>query len=250
MASANALEMPRVEEAKVQRPGGKRNKPRRPGKKIRSPRRSGSSGGGEVEIPIDVGVGPLGLVPNGPAFSDQFMHGALTLSIAAVVNQEVIRKNQDKIPPRFKNQALKMKEARIKPLWLGLIPAIFVISPAFLNTGIYGAIWHPIGFGLALSSSPVRLSVHADLAFAYLFMHSRTLPEPTHFLRPGLSGNITLEVPLGQMAGFSLGWMSDVFIPQPLGAPPWAVLPLESSLWHLGGPFFKLHFRFPYRTRL
>ncbi len=221
---------------------------RKPGRKKR--RRSSRRRGGALTVPIDVGIGPIGIVPNPPALFDQPVHGGLALSLAAVVDQALIRRHKNQIPAQWRKQASQVDEIRIRPWYLALIPSVLIISPALLNTGMYGAIWHPFGIGLPLLKDPVKLKLGADLSFAYLFMHSRSLPEPTHFLRPGLGLNATLTVPVTEHLLFSAGWASDFFIPQPLGQPPWVFWPLDEALWHLGGPFLKIHLRFPYTVQM
>lgn len=208
---------------------------------------------GPVTVPIDVGFGPQVMVPNPPLFFDQPAYTALTLSIAAVINQDVIRRYRDQIPEQYRAAAGSVSEVRYRPWWLLLVPDVLYLSPDVIpgvtTTGMYGALWRPFGLGIDLISNPVRFNLHADLAAAYIFMHSQ-LREPTHFLRPGLSLSATLEVPLGETFLISTGWASDLFVPQPLGRPPWEILPLEDSLWHLGGPFLKLHVRIPYEVSL
>ena len=131
-----------------------------------------------------------------------------------------------------------------------------MISPQVLNTGMYGAIWRPLGAGLTLVDSPVRVAIGAAIDAAYIFIHSSSLPPGgvtpgtqsfTHFLRPGLNVQALVEVPVTETFLVSTGWSSDFFVPQPIGGLPWQLFPLEDSLWHLGGPFLALHFRFPYR---
>jgi hypothetical protein len=65
-------------------------------------------------------------------------------------------------------------------------------------------------------------------------------------LRPGLQVHVTAELPLTDTLRLRGGWASDFFIPQPWGRPPWELFPLEDSLWHLGGPFVVVAWRFPY----
>jgi hypothetical protein len=209
---------------------------------------------GPVTVPIDVGFGPQLMVPNPPLFFDQPAFTALTLSIAAVISKDLIEKNKNQVPAEYRNLVSNVSEVRYRPLWLLLVPDVIYLSPHFLipnvtTTGMYGALWRPIGIGIDLMNEPVRFNVHADLAAAYIFMHSE-LRGMTHFLRPGLSLSATLEVPLGETFLISTGWASDFFVPQPLGQPPWTIFPLEDSLWHLGGPFVKLHVRIPYEVSL
>ncbi|MFH1809753.1 MAG: hypothetical protein ABIJ09_13480 [Pseudomonadota bacterium] len=219
------------------KPGARRTKQRR-----RRP--------AEVTVPIDVGVGPNAIVPSPPAMFDQPVHTGMVLSLAAVVDQATIRRFKDQIPPELRQQAMTMDEVRIRPWYLALIPDVLILSPPFFNTGMYGAVWHPIGIGLPLLKDPVRFTLGADLALCYLFMHSRTLPQPTHFLRPGLGLRAVLQIPLSDTFLVSTGWASDLYLPQPLGQPPWVFWPLDASLWHLGGPFLKFHVRIPFTTTM
>jgi len=57
-------------------------------------------------------------------------------------------------------------------------------------------------------------------------------------------------VPLTDSLLLSGGWSSDLFIPQPFGGAPWELEPLDDALWHLGGPFLKVHVRIPYTVAL
>ncbi|MBN2360070.1 MAG: hypothetical protein JXR83_11510 [Deltaproteobacteria bacterium] len=204
----------------------------------------------QVTVPIDVGVGPVALVPSWPMLLDQPVYGGMMLSLAAVIDQATIRRYKNQIPANLRQQAMQMDEVRIRPWFVALIPDLLVISPAIFNSGMYGAVWHPLGIGVPLVKKPVELAIGADLALCYLFMHSSTLPQPTHFLRPGIRLDATLSVPITEMLLVSSGWASDFFVPQPLGQPPWAFWPLDNAMWHLGGPFIKLHVRIPFTTAL
>jgi hypothetical protein len=83
-------------------------------------------------------------------------------------------------------------------------------------------------------------------------VHSNVLGVPadggqsyTLVVRPGINLRLSAEVPLGDSVRLSGGWSSDLFIPQPYGRPPWEIAPLDVSLWHLGGPYLMLAWRFP-----
>lgn len=216
---------------------------------------------GPVEIPIDVGVGPAVLIPNlGPVFDDSALHFGLAVSLAAVVDQELIRKYAGRIPAEYRSMARNLEEVRVRPWFLVIIPELFIISPQLPvvtpNTGMYGAVWRPIGIGISPISDPVRVSLGADLDLAYILIHSATLGGGTasahsftHFLRPGVNLDVTAELPITKTVLLSAGWSSDFFIPQPIGRTPFEIEPVDQALWHLGGPFVKLHFRIPYEAK-
>jgi hypothetical protein len=234
----------------------KKKKKKRKGRKGRkgTRKRSGSRpASGAVQIPIDVGVGPVAILPSPPLLLEQPVFTAATISIAAIVDRATIQKYKDRIPRQYREAASRVSRVEVTPWWLKLIPETLIISPDILpgvtNTGMYGAIWRPIGIGLTIVDTPVRLSTNASLALTYVYIHSQTRPD-THFLRPGLTLDGVLEVPLSENLLVSTGWVSDFYIPQPLGGAPWEVLPWETWLWHLGGPFFKVHIRFPYEVSL
>lgn len=207
-------------------------------------------------VPVDIGVGPALLLPNGPAFDSQPVFTALSLSLAAVIDQELIAKNRGRIPPGLRGAARRLDEVRYRPWYLSLVPELVVVSPqleGLSTTGMYGAVWRPIGIGVSLVDDPVRLAVGAHADLAWLFLHSKTLgggsssaQSVTHLLRPGVGLELVLEIPVTESFLVSTGWSSDLFVPQPLGRPPWEVFPVDDALWHLGGPFLKLHVRVPY----
>jgi Ni/Co efflux regulator RcnB len=234
----------------------KKRKKQRKKKKKKKKKKGNKRASGPVEIPIDVGMGPIGLLPSPPLLLEQPAFTGFTLSIAAIVDRATIKKYKDRIPKQYRRAAGSVSRVEVTPWWLKLIPETFIISPdisglvpGVTNTGMYGAIWRPIGLGLTLVDEPVRLSANASLSFIYAYVHSQTRAD-THFLRPGLTLDGTLEIPLGEQLLVSTGWASDLFIPQPLGGAPWEILPWQSWLWHLGGPFFKVHIRFPYEVNL
>ena len=213
---------------------------------------------GPVVVPIDIGVGPVLLLPNpGPIFDDQPVHFGLALSIAAVIDQQLIRKHANRIPKQWRGAARGLGEVRYRPWFLALVPELLVISPQLKDTGIYGAVWRPLAIGVSLFDEPVRVSVGAGIDVAALVVHSTDLGGGTTaaqsftlVLRPGVNLEAVVELPLGDSVSLSTGWSSDVLLPQPLGRPPWEVLPLNEALWHLGGPFLKLHVRIPYEVNL
>jgi hypothetical protein len=205
---------------------------------------------GAITVPIDVGLGPIGLLGAQDLAGDQLMHGGLVLSIAAVIDRQLIQQYQDRVPARYRAQLKRVDTLYYRPWWLVLVPETLVLSPPIWNTGVYGAIWRPAGIGFPLKLGASSLTFGARLDLCYLFLHSVTLPTPTHFLRPGVNLHATFLLPLTELFLVSTGWSSDFFVPQPLGEPPWAFVPLDHALWHLGGPFLKLHFRVPYTVSL
>jgi hypothetical protein len=213
--------------------------------------------GQPVTVPVDVGIGPAAYVITGRVAEDQPLHWGIKLSVQAIIDQATLRQHQDRIPPSMRQQVLRMKEVRFSPSIL--IPDALFLSPVTAHTGIFGITWRPISVGLPLIDAPgIRLQLGAGLLATYAYITS-DLPQipTTHFLRPGIDVSAELELGAGYPVSLSLGWASGFYVPQELGGfglgaaaggqdPP----PLADTLWHFGQAFVKLHFRFPYTTRL
>ena len=201
-----------------------------------------------ITAPVDIAVGPTALLFFGPVFDDQPIHTGLRINVEAVLDKEWLRKNQALIPRKQRGRVAKMGEIRYAPAVLGLIPETLIISPKYKNTGMYGATWKPLGFGLGLTPSPVRLSLDAGLVLTYAYMYSDTLPN-THFLRPGLQLTADLEFQVSESFLVSLGWSSAAYIPQRVGTFT-ETKPLNGSIFHVGQAFLLLHFRVPFTVTM
>lgn len=212
-------------------------------------------GGGEIEVPVDIGIGPAADFFFGPVMQDQVVHSALKIDLFAVISQELIRRNQNKIPAKYRKYAAGITELRLhRPGPTILIPDSIIISPKVAysanfggNTGIYGATWKPIGIGTYFGGQTARVNLSVGALLTYAFIHSDVLPT-THFIRPGLEARAELEVMLAKSFGVSFGWASGFYIPQELGG--FGLAPLNQSIWHVGQGYFLFHFRFPYKTSI
>lgn len=208
---------------------------------------------GPVEIPIEVRAGPIALIPSPPAFGDQPVFAGLQIHVAAVVDQDLIRRYRSQVPAWARGAARNVDEVQVRPWYLALIPDVLIISPQVKDTGMYGAIWRPFGVGLPLfKSEAFKLKADAGVGLTVLYLHSQTLgggtvtsPSHTFTVRPGLNLGLTGLVPLSKSWLVSFGWSSEFFVPQVIGGGFFDALPLGESLWHLGGPFFSIHHRFP-----
>lgn len=206
-----------------------------------------------VAVPVDLGIAPTFNFITGPVQSDQLFHTGLRFNLEAVIDNAMIRQNINRVPRSYRKRALKMTEFRmdVRPWY---VPQTLVISPKIGNsdTGIYGVGFSPLGIGLALTPSPVRLSVGASAVLKYMFIHSDTLESPTHFLRPGVEVNADFEFPIVPKVFYlSLGWASQVYIPQKVGALPWeGTISLDESIWHVGQAYLMAHIRFPYNKTM
>lgn len=212
----------------------------------RRPRRQSSS----VTVPIDIGVAPTANFITGPIQGDQLIHTGLRFSVAAVINRELLRDQMHRVPKQYRSMLRNTEEVRYNPYAI-FTPHSLIISPKIYDTGVYGIAFRPIAAGLSLTPSPVRLSVDGGLMLQYMFIHSDTLPSPTHFIRPGLEFRADLEFPIMPNEVYmSLGWASQLYPPQRVGGMPWEWSPLDQTIWHVGQAYIMLHVRAPYTTTM
>jgi hypothetical protein len=200
----------------------------------------------KVTVPIDVGIGPALYHISGPVARDQPLHYGLKLSLQAVIDRDTIRRNERRIPAKYRKLARNVQEVRFSPSVL--IPDSLIISPKLRNTGLYGVTWRPLGLSLPLTSGTFRLTASAGLLLTYAYLDSDTLPD-THFLRPGVDLGLRAEVALSRSFLVSFGWSSGLYIPEKLGEVA-AFEPLDETMWHLGQAFLQLHFRFPFEAKI
>lgn len=207
----------------------------------------------QVEVPMDIGVGPAGLMWNGPVSADQPFHYALSISAGAVLDKKQIKKHGKRIPKKYRKMAQTLDEVRIGHI---LVPDTVIISPKINHTGMYGVNWSPLKLGLPLVSKPFRLKLTVKPVLTYTFIHSDLVEiGTTHFLRPGISGGVSLELPLFGPFRCSVHARSQVYIPQATGG---SVVDLgltenglaDNAIWHVAQVALRIHYRFPYRTRL
>ncbi|WP_224367760.1 hypothetical protein [Hyalangium versicolor] len=201
-----------------------------------------------VTAPVDIAFGPAAFLFFGPVFEDQPIHTGLKISVEAVLDKEWLQAHKNLFPQRQRGRVLAMNEVRYAPAILKLIPDSIIISPKYRNTSMYGATWKPLGFGLGLTPSPVRLSLDAGLIVTYAYLSSDTL-ENTHFFRPGAQLNADLEFQLSKTFLVSIGWNSSLYIPQRVGTFT-ETKPINESIFHVGQAYLLLHFRVPFTATM
>ena len=200
-----------------------------------------------VTVPVNVGLGPAVHWVTGPVQRDQEQHYGVKISLAAIIDQALIRQNQHKIPKRYRKMASRVDQVRLRPGPVVLVPDTLFISPRRDQTSMYGANWR--FYGVHMPLGPLRIGTNLNLTYAYIESGNPALGE-THFFRPGLDLNAELEIPLSKSVLVSGGWTSFFYPPQEVGGPVLALGDREASIWHIGQAFVQLHFRIPYTTRI
>ncbi len=211
-----------------------------------------------ITVPVDVGIGPTANWFTGVIGDDQQFHYGLKLDIAAIIDQQTIKANKQRIPKKYRKMAMSMKEVVYRPFWW--LPDSFLISPKLNHSFMYGVTLRPIVLGLPLIDNGfMKFSLSAGLLVTYAYMGNDTwvdkgyAKDSMHFLRPGADAKAELLLKLSKSFLVSWGWDSHFYVPQRVGAGPLEGLGenlLEESVWHNGQAFVMLHFRFPYTTKL
>lgn len=201
-----------------------------------------------VQVPVDVGIGPAGYWITGPIADDQWPHYGLKLSVQAILDQQLLRREQRRIPPAYRDMITRMHEIRFSPSIL--IPDSLILSPKIpqTHTGIFGITWKPLSAGIPFGDGPVRLSLDAGVVLTSFYEYSTVLSN-TFFLRPGLDLQADLELMATPNFGLSIGWDSSFYVPERVGHF-FEIGPLNEDIWHVGQAYVKLHFRFPYEANL
>ena len=208
----------------------------------------------QVELPLDIGVGPAAHLITGPMFADKPIHTGLRLSTYFVIDRKTRQRYRNRIPAKYRKMLDGQGDIKFNPLSC-CIPSTLYISPPiknsiFADTGIYGLTMKPIGLGLNLfGDSTASFGVSVGALLTYFFMHSKTLESPMHFLRPGLEAKAEFEMNFGSV-GASIGWASMFHIPQPVGGSILEIGPLDEAVWHIGQAFIQFHFRTPVSVSL
>jgi hypothetical protein len=194
-----------------------------------------------VTIPIEIGAGPSVQTFFGKLSEQQSMHYGLKLDLAAVINQEIIKKFKKKIPKKYRKLSKKIGEVRFKPSPIPLIPTTITISPSDSNP-TYGAIWDTFGIGTGIG--PIKLNIGLPIIYSYIGYMKGTEKESMHLLRPSLSAAASLNLQFSKSIGMTVGWRSYFMPPQPIGG---AITDFskdtKESIWHIGQGFLTLNFR-------
>jgi len=94
----------------------------------------------EVEVPINIGVGPAFFYIPGVVGRD--LHPGAKFDLYAVITPKILHEHENKIPKNYKKYVNLDKEMHITTLWLMLLPKYLIISPPGEEKSyIYGGLW-------------------------------------------------------------------------------------------------------------
>ncbi|MDH4275654.1 MAG: hypothetical protein OEW08_11485 [Gammaproteobacteria bacterium] len=119
------------------------------------------------------------------------IHG-IPIAISGVIEQETVKKYQDKIPKKFRKAATSFSEISMSH---AAIPDVLYVHPYDGEKEAYGGTW---GMGMTFGTgfSFLKFGVTGAVVGTYLYYHDVNLRQSVHFIRPGVRGKINLEMPV------------------------------------------------------
>jgi len=200
----------------------------------------------ELDVPLEIGVGPATHTWFGPVGKDQPFHTGVVITADVVLDRAWFRDHGDAVPKRWRSLAGRVDEVRIRPLWY--VPESLIVSPKFRNTGMVGASWRPVAVGFPILTSPIRVGVDVGARLTALYMWTDTLPDSadpkgTFFLRPGLDASLDAIFPLSDTIRVRLGVDGHAYVPQKIGG--FGIGQGGDRMWAMARGFAELRVRFP-----
>ena len=145
----------------------------------------------EVEIPINIGIGPTFFWI--PGVVGRELHPGAKLDLYAVVTPKMLHEHENKIPKQYKKYVNLDEEMHLTQIWMIIIPKYLIISPV-AESSIYGGLWYFLGIaGNFLDNNFMQLSWELDLpTISYLYTNApKNDPNTQHLL--GIGAMLRLE---------------------------------------------------------
>lgn len=205
----------------------------------------GISGAHSREMPTHIPA----IANIGAGYGDYKLHNAYQgrdswitgtqLSIRGVIEKDVLDLYNHKVPDKWRNMLAKLGEVSITRIE---IPRTLYIHPFDGEKEAYGATWGLVpGVGLKLGFVKFRLS--GGLIATYLYQHDTQLDESSHFLRPGLRGDVSLSTNLfSKYLILEGGVLGDVYWP---GQSMFG----NDKVYRVGANYITLHVRIPFKVK-
>lgn len=215
-----------------------------------------NSGEQEFTVPVNLGFGPELNYYNGAVGKEKLFHYGIKLDIHAFIDREVLSKNRNKIPKKWRKQVGKLSSVKIGKMY---IPESIIISPKTGKTGIYGINFRPVGLGTGLVSGPfLGVNLGLGLNATYLCIHSDALfagetSKVMHFLRPGIDAKLNVQFKISRGFQLSAGAEGTGYVPQELSSRS-KIGEIgefnDKSLWYMGQLYFIVNVRVPKKVKL
>ncbi|MEQ1876209.1 MAG: hypothetical protein ABL958_06155 [Bdellovibrionia bacterium] len=194
--------------------------------------------GEEIDVPINIGLGPATHYFNETVVPDQPSIYGLKLHLGAVIDHELIEKNKDKIPENIRGTVTSIDEAIIGHI---LVPDTIFVSPKANGLGVYGLSWQPLKPGLGMTFGFTRISLGMPLKFTVLRVE-RELLESFWFVRPAVGLELKADFKFSKYFVLTLGGGRDWYWNQKT--------PEDRMVWGIDHAYALFNYRHPFRTEL
>jgi len=167
----------------------------------------------DVEIPINVGIGPAFFWI--PGVLDREFHPGAKLELYAVLTPKILQENEQKIPKKYRKYVNMKEEMQISPLWMSLIPEYLIISPG-KEDYIYGGLWSIFGLSINfVKTEMIKLKGQLILpTITYIYTHAeKNAPDTQHLLGVGAMLNIENTIQFSENFLVSLAYGHDFNLP-------------------------------------
>jgi hypothetical protein len=176
----------------------------------------------EVEVPINLGVGPAFFWI--PGVAGRELHTGAKFDLYAVITPKILHEHENKIPKKYKKYVNMEEEMHITPIWMILLPNYLIISPPMEEKNyIYGGLW-----SLFSLSNDLLKSKHIELGWelvlptiAYLYTNAeKNEPNTQHLWGVGAMLRIANTVKFSENFLATLAYGHNLNIPLSyLGVP-------------------------------
>ena len=199
----------------------------------------------EVEIPLNVGMGPcLFWIPG---VASREAHLGFNLAPYGVITPSTFENNKDKIPPQYRKHLNSMREIHVAPAWMILIPTYVIVSPGVLGSddAVYGAIWSLLSIGPDfITSKSFILEGKVAPTISYLYVNSNDNEDTEHLL--GLGIMLTLSATYAFTDSFLLSLSYGHLFQIPLSINDYKPKDKTTQNWIQAGVLsLTLHIRIP-----
>ena len=179
----------------------------------------------DVEVPINIGVGPAFFWIPGVVGRD--LHPGAKFDLYAVITPKLLHEHQNKIPKKYKKYVNMDEEMHITMRWMTLIPKYLIISPG-AEGSIYGGLWSIIGLSEHfLKNNLIELNGEVVLpTISYLYTNApKNAPQTQHLL--GIGGMLRL----GNTIKFSENFLATLAYGHNFNLPLPALSPLPNNTY-------------------
>jgi hypothetical protein len=145
----------------------------------------------EVEVPINVGIGPAFFWI--PGVVGKELHPGAKLDLYAVITPKMLQENKDKIPKQYMKYVNMEEEMHVWQLWMVIIPKYLIISPGEQDY-VYGGLWSALDLSMSFVKNKI-IELEGELVLptiSYIYTHSlKNAPVTQHLL--GVGAMLRLE---------------------------------------------------------